>query len=217
MKFTQTAESKVFFTSDPHFSHKNICAGVTTWVTLPENFNLLTKQKKEEFCKLNGLRNFRTIDEMNSTILNRINEKVGENDILFILGDVGFGGKETTGKFMSQLVCKNVHLIYGNHDKYIERNEDGLQGYFKSCSYLREITVDNQRITLCHYAMRVWNKSHRGAWQLYGHSHGSLPDDSNALSIDVGVDTNDMYPYSFDDIKRIMEKKNYKSIDHHRE
>ena len=33
-----------------------------------------------------------------------------------------------------------------------------------------------QDIVLCHYAMRVWQKSHYGAWMLYGHSHGTLPD-----------------------------------------
>jgi hypothetical protein len=28
---------------------------------------------------------------------------------------------------------------------------------------------------LCHYAMRVWNRSHHGAWHLYGHSQGESP------------------------------------------
>jgi hypothetical protein len=32
-----------------------------------------------------------------------------------------------------------------------------------------------QPIVLCHYAMRVWNRSHHGAWHLYGHSRGNLP------------------------------------------
>ena len=43
-----------------------------------------------------------------------------------------------------------------------------------------------QGIVLCHYAMRVWNKSHHGNFMLYGHSHGSLADDPNSMSFDVG-------------------------------
>ncbi len=41
---------------------------------------------------------------------------------------------------------------------------------------LAEISVHGQPIVICHYAMRVWNRSHHGAWHLYGHSHGNLPD-----------------------------------------
>ena len=32
-----------------------------------------------------------------------------------------------------------------------------------------------QLVVLCHYAMRVWDRSHYGSWHLYGHSHGNLP------------------------------------------
>ena len=64
--------------------------------------------------------------------------------------------------------------------------------------------------------MRVWNKSHHGAWQLYGHSHGSLPDDPNALSFDVGCMLFDYEPLEFEDVKKIMSNKNYKPVDHHK-
>jgi calcineurin-like phosphoesterase family protein len=63
--------------------------------------------------------------------------------------------------------------------------------------------------------MKVWNKSHHGAWHLYGHSHGSLPDDINSLSFDVGVDSHDYKPISYEEVKRIMKKKIFKPLDHH--
>jgi hypothetical protein len=37
----------------------------------------------------------------------------------------------------------------------------------------------------------------------------------NALSIDVGVDTNNFYPYSLDDIAARMKQKTFVPIDHH--
>jgi len=63
--------------------------------------------------------------------------------------------------------------------------------------------------------MRVWNKSHHGAWHLYGHSHGTLPDDKNSLSFDVGVDCHNFTPINFEQVSAIMKKKNFKPIDHH--
>ena len=86
------------------------------------------------------------------------------------------------------------------------------------------------KIVLMHYAMRVWNKSHWGMWHLYGHSHGSLPEDPKSMSFDVGVDAiakryavdgiinpDDYRPISYEEVKAIMEKKTFTSIDHHNE
>ena len=75
---------------------------------------------------------------------------------------------------------------------------------------------ESKSIVLCHYAMKIWNKSHHGVWHLYGHSHGTLPDDPYSMSFDVGVDCHDFKPLGFDDIKKIMDKKKkFKPIDHH--
>lgn len=46
-----------------------------------------------------------------------------------------------------------------------------------------EVSINGQRIVLCHYAMRVWNHSSHGAWHLYGHSHGRLPSVDASLSM----------------------------------
>ena len=66
-----------------------------------------------------------------------------------------------------------------------------------------------QRAThvLCHYAMRVWNRAHHGAWHLYGHSHGKLPEAPTTLSMDVGVDNHDFRPWHFDEINLLMTEK----------
>lgn len=82
------------------------------------------------------------------------------------------------------------------------------------CDY-KEIRHNGQRIILCHYAFRVWNSSHHGSWHLYGHSHGSLPDDLGALSWDVGSDNNNFTPISFEQVKEIMSHKTFVPVDHH--
>jgi len=49
--------------------------------------------------------------------------------------------------------------------------------------------------------------SGRGAWQLYGHSHGNLADDPLSLSMDVGVDTHDFRPWHFEEVQAAMQAK----------
>jgi hypothetical protein len=51
--------------------------------------------------------------------------------------------------------------------------------------------------------------AHRGVWQLYGHSHGTLSDDEMALSFDVGVDCHNFYPISYEEVKEIMKQKKW--------
>ncbi|KKL95432.1 hypothetical protein LCGC14_1854620, partial [marine sediment metagenome] len=63
----------------------------------------------------------------------------------------------------------------------------------------------DQPITLCHYAMRVWDKSHFNSWQLYGHSHGTL--NGIGKQYDVGVDANNFLPVSFANLTELMEAK----------
>ena len=64
--------------------------------------------------------------------------------------------------------------------------------------------------------MRVWNQSHRGAWQLHGHSHGSLTDHGGKQT-DVGVDCWDYAPVSFDTLRKLMATREHEPVDHHGE
>ena len=60
--------------------------------------------------------------------------------------------------------------------------------------------------------MRVWNKSHRGAWHLYGHTHGNLPDDIETLSTDVGTDRWNYTPVSFDTLVELFAQRKNKLL-----
>ena len=186
--------SKTLFTSDLHLQHTNII----------------------KYCN----RPFKDAEEMDETIIRNWNSVVQPHDTVWLLGDVTMSRKIDKIRWYLSRLHGNKHLIKGNHDYH---HTDGAwkQAGFLSVSPLREIKVrdevDNsvQKIVLCHYAMRVWPEGHYGAWHLYGHSHGSLPDDPNTRSMDVGVDTNNFTPYTYEQIKAIMAKKKFKPIDHH--
>lgn len=180
----------IFFTADTHFNHGNII----------------------KYCN----RPFESVDEMNREMIKRWNSKVGHNDVVYHLGDFCFCrkyGVDDIRYFYHQLNGK-IHLIIGNHD---DRRVVHEANVFESIKDLDRVRFDNQKIVLCHYAMRIWNASHHGVWQLYGHSHGTLPD-IGGLTFDVGVDNFDYYPLSFDEVKSIMDKRGMKMVgadDHH--
>lgn len=187
--------NKIFFTSDTHFSHGNII----------------------RYCN----RPFSSAQDMNRQIIDNWNSVVMSDDIIYHLGDFAFVKNEyEVGAILSKLNGK-IYFIFGNHDRsmhnFFSRPLYKEKYYHKiiNLNHHAEIKIDGQAITLNHYAMRVWNKSHHGAWQLYGHSHGTLPDDPNARAIDVGVDCHNFYPISFEQIKKIILKKNFVPIDHH--
>ena len=68
---------------------------------------------------------------------------------------------------------------------------------------------------MCHYAFRVFNKSHYGALNFFGHSHGSLT--GNSQQIDVGVDSWNYTPVSLEEIMVVLKTLPlYRPSDHHK-
>jgi len=155
-------------------------------------------------------RPFKTVEEMNEAMIANWNARVRKQDVVYHVGDFSFLPFDRTKPIFDRLNGEK-HLILGNHDRLNMMRNLG----WASISQYKEIKVQGQSIVLLHYAMKVWNKSHHGAWHLYGHSHNSLPDDPTSLSIDVGVDAHGYAPISFDGVKQIMSRKRFVPVDHH--
>lgn len=147
-------------------------------------------------------RPFGSVEEMNETIIGNTNSAVGRGDILYILGDFCMGNLAAVTRFRNLIKCPQVHLIRGNHDNLSAKQYQDAGFFFHGDMY--EVKEGEQYITLCHYAMRRWNRSHHGSWSLFGHSHGNLPDDPKLFSFDVGVDCHNFFPLSFDQVKEKM-------------
>ncbi len=148
-----------------------------------------------KYCK----RPFSSAQEMDEMLIRNWNDTVEPGDTVYHLGDFAFDRHPE--KYLNRLNGVK-QLIRGNHDK-----QPSIKHGWASINDYREIRVERQKIILCHYAFRVWASGHKGSWSLYGHSHGSLPDDQTLLSIDVGVDCHGFKPISFNQIKTIMKKK----------
>lgn len=164
-----------WFIADTHFDHFNII----------------------KYCH----RPFLTVEEMNNTIVNNIFDLVKKGNTLYILGDIGMRVL-TIEDFIFKLRKEgvNVHLINGDHDKLSIKAEK----LFCSISQIKNIKINDQKITLCHYPMYSWHCSHWGAWLLHGHHHRDTSKLFKGKIHNVGVDVNDFKPVSFEQIKEIM-------------
>jgi calcineurin-like phosphoesterase family protein len=171
---------KIFFSADQHFWHRNII----------------------EYCH----RPFASVEEMNEVLLDNLNSLVDVNDALWLIGDIVYGHPKRVTKEMAEAIikrirCQNIHLVTGSHDDELCAK---LPHLFTSVSKLEELKVDGQELTLCHYAMRSWRKSHYGAYQLFGHHHGRLPSDPKLQQVDVGVDCWNFKPITLKEIREYM-------------
>ena len=202
LKFN-SKEIKIWFTADTHYWHKNITYGVSVW---PE---------KETNC-----RRFNTTQEMSSHIVDQINKYVGQDDILFHLGDWSFGGKNNIWNFRQRIICQTIHLMPGNHDGHIINNslleqfENGnvvanidAQELFTSINDYLEIQIDKRMVCMLHYPMEEWNDRFKKSYHLFGHVHGRIPHGNSRL--DVGMDYafkvfGEYKPFSWEDIKRLL-------------
>lgn len=210
MRINLEKNQEIFFTSDTHYGHSSICRGTSSWGD---------KSKT---------RNFETIDEMNEALVKRINSRVGENDVLVHLGDWSFGGFENIEKFRKEIKCKNIHLILGNHDHHIEKNKENIRDLFSSVNHYSVLgirktngkTVEKTSLVVCHFPIASWDGMSHGRFHVHGHVHLNEENKiSGGRSIDVGVDGNNLFPYSLNEIVDSLESRPIKSLrlpfDHH--
>ena len=210
MKLTLNKGQKLWFTSDTHYNHANICSSTTKW-TDPVT------------C-----REFTSLEHMNAHLVDNINEVVGQDDILFHLGDWSFGGFEQIERFRNQIVCRNIHIITGNHDHHIENDREGIQSIFSSVNKYLNLNVKwnvgtplmgEQRFALMHFPIASWDNMAKGAIHLHGHVHFEVDKRIGAgKMMDVGVDGNGLYPIEMSEVLILMRNQPIKSMfkfDHH--
>jgi len=167
----------IYLTADLHFGHENIIRHVG--------------------------RPFSSVEEMDQTLIRNWNDRVGEEDEVYILGDVTMKGAAWAEDVLGQLRGRK-YLVRGNHDRFA-----GQQGFnqtlFQWIKDYHEMAYAGQRFILFHYPILEWNHYFRKAYHLHGHQHNGA--DYNAanrasglLRYDVGVDANDFAPVSIEQI-----------------
>ena len=121
MSKNKKAPSKIYFTADTHFGHTNII----------------------RYCG----RPFETKEEHDRVLIENWNNKVQPQDVVYHLGDFGFGTPDDLRKIAAKLQGK-IHFIRGNHDK--PTILDVIGGRFASIKDVSIIypTYNDKKITI---------------------------------------------------------------------
>ena len=189
---------KVWFTADLHLGHGNILR----FCQRP----FLSAAEQELLQSLGARGKWRVSEESlrrhDEALLEAINERVGPDDMLWVVGDFCWGSLVDAMRYRGRIHCRNVYLVWGNHD------HRSVGPAFSGTIEQGMIEVEGQAIWLNHYPMRSWNRSFQGSWHLYGHVHGLLvaqdAEQDWMLTRDVGVDACDYQPWSFQDLREYM-------------
>lgn len=130
----------IYFIADTHFNHENII----------------------KYCD----RPFSNAKEMNEYIIQKWNSVVKEDDIVYHLGDVGFGTTEMLKELISRLNGTKI-LLRGNHD--FKRGVNGWKEVGFSEVYKKKIELGN--LILTHEPIEILEE---GKINVFGHIHNKL-------------------------------------------
>lgn len=217
--------SQVWFTADTHFGHRRI----PLYTQRRFCFNEEENSQLDQWLASEGHHwqpSWEAIAKMDQYLIDKINYHVRPEDVLWHLGDFCFGPRNSTivehaRRYRERINCRTINFVFGNHDNRLigqvfNRNYDHY-----------ELKWRNKHIVMCHYAHAVWNRSHHGAWMLYGHSHTNAEEWLDKAmpgrrSIDVGVDNaykilGEYRPFSFDELDQLLSCRTGCCVDHHKE
>jgi len=147
---------------------------------------------------------------MNKVIIENHNKVVGTEDIVIYHGDVGLRLKIDRIKELISQMNGNFYFINGNHDK----EEVLAKLYPGKTADIIQLTFNNEKepVIAAHYKFLVWDKSFHGALHTFGHSHGNIhPKYLDDRSIDVGINTNNYFPYNYGKLYRLLTRRPVKS------
>ena len=113
-------------------------------------------------------RPFADTDLMNAVLVNNWNERVTEDDHVYVLGDAFWKNEEESLKILKELKG-HLHLVRGNHDAVKGR----LRFQWESIEDYMEVNDNGRFVILSHYPIPFYRNQHYGAVMLYGHVHNT--------------------------------------------
>jgi calcineurin-like phosphoesterase family protein len=169
-------------------------------------------------------RPFANAEEMDRVIIQRMTAPIKKGDDFYFLGDLAWETKSAEMFFEAFPSKARFYWILGNHDKDKQRTclNSKLKPFEKYCAFVGDlleiklsITPNDSRqdITLAHYPMITWNKSHYNAWQLFGHhhthswKHEEIPVRTHGKQLNVNCEFYDYQPLNEHTVIELMSRK----------
>ena len=164
-----------YFIADTHFGHQNII----------------------RFCD----RPFPDAETMDRALIANWNERVNDDDRVYILGDLLYRCLDQIG-ILSQLKGRK-HLLVGNHD-HSWLNAPGARDFFASIADYAQVNDGAHVLIMSHYPMLSYYHEHRSnVFMIHGHIHNDTGIDywpalvERERVLNAGVDINGFRPVTF--------------------
>lgn len=219
-----------FFLADSHFFHNNIIKYSNRPFYAGRDLDPEVRaDPKWRPCN-------ESVQLMDDTLIDNINRVVKPDDVLFHLGDFAYGIKsryfDVCKGYRDRIRCRTIHFLRGNHDPTMAKvtgdpfdQRPVIYPLFTTTAEARTIELNGVTVRMSHYAHATWERSHRGSWCIFGHSHSSLEPwldhhMPQSRQMDVGVDNaykllGEYRPFSFDEIKQLLGTRSGYAADHH--
>ena len=184
-----------WYTSDHHFGHRNIIG----------------------YCD----RPFASVDGMNAAMVERWNDLVGDDDEVWVIGDIALGDLHVMlADYVARLRGRKI-LVPGNHDRCWagrDKHPDSRSLYLEAGGFERivdapkPVRIGRKKVRISHFpylldeAFDLKYLEHRprddGSWLLHGHIHEKWR--QRGRQINVGVDAWDYCPVLEDTIAQLI-------------
>jgi calcineurin-like phosphoesterase family protein len=155
------------------------------------------------YCK----RPFSNTEEMNLKIINNWNYKVAEDDVVYIIGDIAFKGKTIVKEILNKLNGTKI-LIRGNHDRKDNIPDDCFLEVVKR----KQIVGEGYDFILVHDPAEASANHTNNQKYLCGHLHSEPERRIYKNWVDIGVDGNNFYPISLDEVIKIFKDEAEKKL-----
>lgn len=161
----------MFLISDLHLDHANIT----------------------KYCH----RPFKSVFEMNRTLIRNWNRTIRKNDTVYFLGDLAFGRSSRKTSYWLRKLNGRIVFFRGNHDKSRRiRFRDKMFLNYKGHEFL--LTHDPREV---HHSWK--------GWVIHGHTHNNNPRyplvNKRNKTINVSVELIDYKPIQIDDLLKLTE------------
>ena len=161
----------IFFTSDLHLDHAKVI----------------------EYCN----RPFADVNEMNEALIANWNERVGPEDVVYLLGDFALTSRAKLEEFRRRLTGK-IHIVRGNHDRGPKAlAECGFNAISKEFEGFTHDT-GGAYLYMRHFPNPDWSSPYTPAYHLHGHVHTQYKRRGNRIN--VGVDVWDFRPVTLEEL-----------------
>jgi calcineurin-like phosphoesterase family protein len=159
--------STVYFIGDTHFGHTN----VAKW------------------------RGFDSVDQHDATLIRNWNNRVGKNDIVWLLGDVSYRANLTYVKQVFHSLNGTKHVLLGNHDSPQMLRDAGFKTQFG--------IIAKYKMWLSHAPIHP--QELRGRVNMHGHVHtATIPDDRY---FNVSAEMIKMTPININEVEAILKQR----------